>query len=110
MTSKSISLSFSPVLLIMYLFVSCSKSNDNPPNSIQEQIEDNISAGTWRITYFNDSGNDETNHFTGYNFTFASGNLLTATNGTLTHTGSWSLAGEAGDDNARERRGLAETL
>ena len=102
MTSKSISLSFSSVLLIMYLFVSCSKSNDNPPNSIQEQIEDNISAGTWRITYFNDSGNDETNHFAGYNFTFGTNGVLTATNSTNTYAGTWSITDSNSNDDSKD--------
>ncbi len=28
-----------------------------------------VESGTWRITNFNDSGQDETSDFTGYNFT-----------------------------------------
>jgi hypothetical protein len=34
-------------------------------------------------------GQDETNHFTGYNFTFTGTGAVTATNGAVNATGSW---------------------
>ena len=62
---------------------SCSKSDDvvtpttgTPP-------------GTWRISLYWDS-KDETYKFTGYNFTFASGGQVTASNGSTTVSGTWS--------------------
>ncbi|MBK7965114.1 MAG: hypothetical protein IPK10_07355 [Bacteroidetes bacterium] len=40
---------------------------------------------------FNDNGNDETNHFNAYEFTFNSGGIVTATrSGGTTVTGTWS--------------------
>jgi len=102
MATKSSSLVCSSVLIFMNLFVSCSKSNDNPANTVQEQIENTVSSDTWRITYFNDSGNDETNHFAGYNFTFGTNIVLTANNGTNTYTGTWSITDSNSNDDSQD--------
>jgi hypothetical protein len=61
--SISLSLGYLSGLIFINLFISCSKSNDNPTNTIQQQIENDALLNTWRITYFNNFGNDETNHF-----------------------------------------------
>ncbi len=58
------------------------------------------SAGTWRITYFYDTDKEETAGFTGYNFTF--GSSLTATNGTNTYTGTWSVSDTNSSDDSLE--------
>ena len=58
-----------------------------------------VNNGTWRITFYEDSGTNETTNFTGYNFNFGSGGILTATNGTNTYTGLWSVTSDtSGDD------------
>ncbi|MFY8008882.1 MAG: hypothetical protein ACOVNW_04250, partial [Flavobacterium sp.] len=56
--------------------------------------------GTWRVTSYVDSGTDETNHFTGYNFTFSNGGVLTATNGSNTVTGTWSVLNDDSNDDS----------
>jgi len=102
MTSKSLSLVCLSGLIFMNLFSSCSKSNDNPTNTVQKQIENNVSLNTWRITYFNDSGNDETNHFVGYNFTFGINGALTATNVTNTYSGTWNITDNNSSDDTKD--------
>ena len=52
------------------------------------EIKGDVASGTWRITSFIDSGNNETGDFTGYNFTFNENGTLSASNGTDTVTGS----------------------
>ena len=87
------------LLCVLMLNVKCSSSDDNSSTNPTAVIN-TATSGTWRITSFVDSGNDETNHFTNYNFTFATGNVLTATNGPNTYTGSWSVTSDdSGDDN-----------
>lgn len=66
-------------------------SNQNDNSQEIAEIESEIESGTWRITSYIDSGNDETNDFNGYNFTFSTNGTLTATNGTTTYTGTWSV-------------------
>ncbi|RZJ31792.1 MAG: hypothetical protein EOO48_00995 [Flavobacterium sp.] len=56
--------------------------------------------GTWRVTLFNEDGTNHTNDFSNYNFTFGASNVLTATNGSATQTGFWSVTSDdSNDDN-----------
>jgi hypothetical protein len=67
---------------------SCSK-NDSSSTSTEKS---NLSGGTWKVTYFTDSGKDETSDFSGYTFTFGTGGALTVTSpSSATFTGSWSI-------------------
>jgi hypothetical protein len=68
-------------------------SNDNSQQI--SQIENNVESGTWRITNFNDSGQNETSDFNGYDFTFNSDGSLVATNGSNTLTGTWSVTDDS---------------
>lgn len=90
------------ILLLAALFSSCSSddNNTNETNSISSVTSIAVS-GTWRITYYFDTDKEETNNFSGYNFTFGSNGVLTATNGTLTQTGTWSVTdSNSNDDNS----------
>lgn len=81
----SLSMVFAPA------FFSGCRNDNNPSQSIDpETVRVNLSTGTWRVTLFNDSGQDETAHFSGYTFTFASGNLVTATKSGSTVSGTWN--------------------
>ncbi len=83
------------LLLLSFLFVGC--TTDDAEDDLQDdnqqaqQIESVAQSGSWRITNFNDSGQDETSDFAGYSFTFNSDGTLVATNGTNTLTGTWSV-------------------
>lgn len=78
---------------------SCSKDDDNvnnnnnneAANQLAQQLESTVEGSTWVITKFIDSGNDETNHFNSYSFSFNSDGSLVANNGSDTVSGSWSV-------------------
>jgi len=77
-------------------------SDDNNSNSSADPtpVINTVNQGTWRITLYNDSGTIKTSNFTGYNFTFGSGSALTATNGSNTYNGTWSVtSSDSNDDN-----------
>jgi hypothetical protein len=78
--------------------VSCTNNEDVQLASSQNQIQTNLVNRTWRITKFIDSGVDETNHFIGYNFTFNTGGILNANNGTNNYNGSWSITDSNSND------------
>lgn len=81
-------------MILAVAFASCSDDDNNSLNPAAQQIQQTVStaqSGTWRITSYIDSGNVETNDFTGYNFTFGANNALTAANGASTYTGTWSV-------------------
>lgn len=89
--------------IIALLFItSCDKTEDNPDNSTQDEVEANVQSGNWRITQFIDSGSDETNNFSGYNFTFSTSGVITATNGSNTYNGTWSISDSNSNDDSQD--------
>lgn len=87
------------ILCFTLIFSACSNNDDDGDlndNSEQiAQVENTVESGTWRITNFIDSGENETSDFTGYNFSFNSDGSLVATNGTDTLTGTWSVTDDS---------------
>jgi hypothetical protein len=80
-------------LSVIFSLTSC--SNGDNTNLTPTVVQNNVQTGGWRITSYIDSGKDETSHFSGYTFTFQTNGTLTATNGSTTNSGSWSI----GDNN-----------
>lgn len=93
-----------PMLFCLFMLnVASMCSSDNNSSSSSQDPTPIINAatqGTWRVTSYVDSGTDETNHFTGYNFTFSNGGVLTATNGSNTVTGTWSVLNDDSNDDS----------
>jgi hypothetical protein len=103
MNSKKIKTILFLVLAGLFTFSSCSSNDDNNPpiNPIHIQVKNNVQQSTWRITKFIDSGEDETNHFTGYNFTFGINGTLTASNESNTFNGTWSITDSNSNDDSQ---------
>ena len=90
-----------PVLFLSISLTACSGDDEvDSSNNSQLQIETNVIIDTWRITKFIDSGNDELNHFTNYNFTFLSNGIVTASNNINTYSGNWSVTKSNSSDNS----------
>ena len=70
--------------------------------TVQEDIKSNTTSGTWKVTKYVDSGKDETSKFSGYTFTFADGGTATATNGSNSTTGSWSIHDSNSKDDSQD--------
>jgi hypothetical protein len=85
-------------LLLLNVVSSCSDEDDNTTvvnTSVDPTPVINVvNNGTWRITLFNDSGVDETSNFTSYDFSFGASNILSATNGINTYSGTWSVTSD----------------
>ena len=82
-------------LLLLMLSIglfSCDKDDDdNNSNITTVNLSATATTGTWRITYYYDTNQDETANFAGYVFTFAGGNVVTAVKaGSPTVTGTWT--------------------
>ena len=71
-------------VVFLFLAASCSRSLDNNNATIA------ASSGTWRVTLFTDSGNNETTDFSGYAFAFNSNGAVAATKSTIIQNGTWS--------------------
>jgi hypothetical protein len=94
---RFLQLSFCAILL--NLVFSCSNDSSSNNSVDPTPVINTVKTGTWRITFYEDSGVNETTNFTGYNFTFAPSSVLTATNGSNTYTGTWSVTiDNSGDD------------
>ncbi|GAA4037859.1 hypothetical protein GCM10022386_24650 [Flavobacterium cheonhonense] len=78
----------------------CSSDDNSSSSQDPTPVINAATQGTWRVTSYVDSGTDETNHFTGYNFTFSNGGVLTATNGSNTVTGTWSVLNDDSNDDS----------
>lgn len=87
---------YSAVLLLSaFTVLSCSKDDNNLTD--QSQIQQSIQTGTWRVTLYNDSGDNKTSYFNGYSFVFGSNSTVTATIGTITQAGTLSIFPDSGD-------------
>ncbi|WP_298120108.1 hypothetical protein [Flavobacterium sp.] len=90
-----------PILSLIFMLnmaSTCSGDDNNSSSVDATPVINTVTSGTWRVTYYFDTDTDETNHFTGYNFTFNGSNVLTATNGTNSYTGSWSVISDDSSD------------
>lgn len=87
-------------LMVSVAAVSCS-DDDSASASVNADptaVINTMKSGTWRITSFTDDGNNETNHFTSFNFTFDENNVLTATDGTNSFNGLWTVTNDDSSD------------
>ena len=74
-------------------------NNDDNGNSA-DQVREIATDGTWRISYFFDTDEDETSNFNGYTFTFGEDGTLTAVSGTTTVTGDWSVIDDSSNSSS----------
>lgn len=81
---------------------SCSKSNDDNPSN--NNNNSNQVTGNWTVTYYFDSGKDETSDYNGYTFDFASSGVLTAMNSQSTFTGTWRISDRSSDDDSSSNK------
>lgn len=91
-------LPFLSLIFMLNMASTCSGDDNNSSSADATPVINTVTSGTWRVTYYFDTDTDETNHFTGYNFTFGGSNVLTVTNGTNTYTGSWSVINDDSSD------------
>lgn len=82
------------LLIVSLIQLSSCKKDDNSSPSIASTLQ----TGTWKVSYFNDSGNDETNHFTNYTFQFNSNGTVTATINSSNNNGTWSNSNDDSQD------------
>jgi hypothetical protein len=86
---------FAAILITSVVFSACSKNDDSASDPLK--VEQNVQSGTWKVTYYKDSGEVRTNYFNGFNFQFNQNGTVTATNGTVTHNGTLSVYPDSGD-------------
>lgn len=81
---------------------SCSSDDDgsgNNANITVQALTNTITNQTWRVTSYSEDGIDEISNFSGFNFTFNDNNTVSASNGTDTFDGVWTITDDDDDDN-----------
>lgn len=91
---------FATLIFVITTASMCSNDDNTISSNSPSDVNAVVSNGTWRVTYYYDSDQDETTNFSGYNFTFASNNVLTASNGTNNYTGTWSVTDSNSSDDS----------
>lgn len=87
--------------ILMLIVISCSnKSNDIAPSGSTE----NIQQKTWKVSYYEEKGVNETSKFSGYQLTFENGGLFKLSNSTETLTGTWSVGNNSDDSSASSKK------
>jgi hypothetical protein len=86
----------------------CSKSNDTTPVNPNITKTDKVAGIGWTISYYSDSGKDETSDYSGYTFNFYTADVLEAVLGFTTYTGTWSIGDRSSnDDNSSNKLNIS---
>ena len=82
-----------PLIICCVAFVQC-KSDDDTHNdpSQADAVSDLAKEGTWNVSYYFDTDQDETSAFAGFSFNFQDGGVVAASNDLLSVTGTWSVS------------------
>lgn len=90
------------LLGILLTFVACSSDDNNNSNNetSADLVRDIAVNGTWRVSYFFDTDEDETSNFTGYVFTFEEDGTLRAEKGSNTVVGSWAVLDDSSNSSS----------
>lgn len=83
------------IAVVASIFVSCSKDEDK--DTVKE-VTDTVKDGTWRVSYFYNSGKNETVNFEGYNFIFGDSNIMNANKEANSYTGQWFVSKSTSDN------------
>ena len=75
------------ILVLTIIFSGCKKEDKN----INPAASGIITTGQWSISSYHETGEDHTNDFAGYTFTFDSNGQMTTSISSGTITGSWSI-------------------
>ncbi|MCT8338607.1 hypothetical protein MG296_00945 [Flavobacteriaceae bacterium TK19130] len=89
------------ILISVPFVISCSSDDDSTNDDNNPSASQTIAIvqdGTWRVTSFIDSGQDETSDFNGYVFTFESDGTLRAENGSNDKVGTWAIDSSSSSD------------
>lgn len=91
-------------LIVLAIILNCSCSSDDDGNSLNNNsistVVQTTNSGTWKITKYIDSENNETADFSGYDFTFTENNILMVHKGADEIMGSWLVATNSSNDDS----------
>jgi hypothetical protein len=86
------------LLLVGCIATSCDDDDNKGADGKAAEVESVAQSGSWRIAYFFDTDDDETDNFNNYSFKFNTNGTLVATQGATAHTGAWSVTDDGSND------------
>ena len=91
-------------LVSLVSILACSRSSDDNPSPASGTERAEKVTGEWVVSYYLDSGKDETYHYNGYTFTFSADGMLQATNSSQDFSGAWRIGDSSSDDDSSSNR------
>ena len=85
-------------LALLFSTASTCSSEDTATSNSASDVANIVGNGTWRISYFYDTDHEATASFAAFTFTFGPNSVLSATNGTDSYQGIWSVSDSNSDD------------
>ena len=81
--------------LSVFLF-SCKRET----NMTQTTVKNTVTSGSWSISFYEDSGENETSDFQGWIFYFGEDGVLRCEKDGVTSNGTWSISDSSSDDDS----------
>ena len=78
-------------------FIDSSIDSCSEPSTSNPTFQSILNAGSWYVYYFSE-GENETYHYTGYNFTFINGGTTNVSKNAVTSNGTWSYYTSSGQN------------
>ncbi|NHM06353.1 hypothetical protein G4D82_03900 [Flavobacterium sp. CYK-4] len=88
-----------PILALLFMVnvaSMCSDDDSSSSSSTPNQVTDNVSGGTWRVSLYNEDGTVKTSDFSGYAFIFDADGSVTAIKSETIQIGDWSSYNDSG--------------
>ena len=89
-------------LALLGFSISCDSDTNNDVIMLdRSEIEAAVKSGQWHVSYYFDD-KDETGDYSGYAFTFNANGTLTASNGSVSVSGAWSITDSDSSDDSSD--------
>lgn len=85
--------------VLLFLSTRCGDDESISTNT-SAAIRKIVETGTWRVAFFWDTDQDETNNFNGYDFSFEDDGTLVASSSANTYSGIWSVMDSNSNDDS----------
>jgi hypothetical protein len=98
------------LIFTAFLLTACEEDDDdddtprtsNQSAVIKAEVTANLQNGNWRVFKMIDSGQNETQDFNGYIFTFQSNGVVSAVKNNTTYNGNWNITDSDSNDDSQD--------
>jgi hypothetical protein len=87
---KTMNVGLGVAIALIAMLTSCTKDNNANIQVTPATVNNTVSSGSWKITYYWNTDHEETSNYNGYAFSFSANGMLTAVKSSTSITGNWS--------------------